>query len=37
MISDSNDKNNDADKKIPDSSGLVKETDYNAKMTEIDG
>ena len=27
----------DADKKIPDTSGLVKKTDYNAKITEIEG
>ena len=27
----------DADKKIPDISGLAKKTDYNAKITEIEG
>ena len=29
-------KSSDGDKKIPDSSGLVKKTDYNAKITEIE-
>ena len=28
---------NDADKKIPDTSGLVKKTDYNFKISEIEG
>ena len=27
----------DADKKIPDTSGLVKKLDYNAKITYIEG
>ena len=27
----------DADKKIPDTSGLLKKTDYNAKIIEIEG
>ena len=27
----------DADKKIPDTSGLVKKTDHNFKITEIEG
>ena len=28
---------NDADEKIPDTSGIVKKSDYNAKITEIEG
>ena len=34
--SDLGKKNSDADKQIPNISGLVKETDYNAKITEIE-
>ena len=35
--SDLENKISDADKKIPDASGLVKKLDYNAKITEREG
>ena len=35
--SDSEDKINEVDKKIPDVSDLVKKTDFNGKITEVEG